>query len=278
MKNKSNPVIHASILGLAILLASWHAQAQTLVDQWTFDRTLSPYTNSVASGSSLIQDASTTTAGSAAGATGNLGDNAAVLQWVSPGPATSLTAAGALPDALGFSFYFNPNYVDNWNNFLDETSGGSFGTFQLHMLGDVTQGTGTGAGTMEFAVRGTGGSQGFAVASEYVTFTYGNYVKIAGQYDPSSGAISLDVGGLSVNNTGDSNLSAGNGSQLVVGTDTSIGSYAVGGAIDNLKVFNVASVPEPSTMALAGLSFVGLLIQRCVKRGSKSQKSKDVFV
>lgn len=262
-RKPSKVFLPPAIMGLACCaLAPLASPGQSLTNQWTFDETASPYANSVPGGPSMVQNPATTTAGTRAGETGNPGDNAVVLQYADPGPSTSLTAAGALPDALGFSFYINPTFIGNWNNLIDETSGGGNGTFQVHMLGDVTSVAGGVAGTMEFAVRGTGGSQGFAAVTQNATISYNQWVEIAGQYNPASGAISLTVGNAVVNGAGDLGLLAGNGSQLVVGTDTSIGAFAFGGAVDDLKIYNIAAVPEPAAYALAGIGLACLMIFR----------------
>ncbi len=271
-----------AVVGASLALAAT-AQA-TLISSWSMDEAASPYANSGPNGGSLVQDVGTDTAGTGAGFNGN----AAHLQY-SGGTSTRISSQSdpQSGNSFGFSFFINPEYVNEGDYFMtSEATGGSISTRGFDYWNWTVRAVGgAGALKLEFIVRGSGGvgAEGFAAVSSDEVMAVGggqsgHWLHVAGGYDASSGALSLfvrdmvdDLSAVEYSGSGDSGLTT-HGAGLSLGTVDYNGSYvnfAANTWVDDVKLFdaplnatdvaNLELVPEPTSALMLGVGGLAFL-------------------
>lgn len=223
------------------------SQAQNLLAHWTLDLPQgTTFPDSSTNNCNLYQDPNTTTALLEPGIAGY----SAYLNW-SPTPGTSTrlysTNSALQTDSFGFSFWIQPIYLNDFDNFIIKESGYNntlpgYARFawQVHMLGN----SGNGTAQIEFVVRGqNGGFNGVVTSATNLTLYtgYTNWVHIAGGYDATTGDLSLFVNGLEADASGTAGAYNSDGSPFDIGTAANGPDYvafAAGTYIDDVQIYD----------------------------------------
>jgi hypothetical protein len=227
-----------------------YAMAANLLGHWSLNEPASPYVDSGWSGSSLIQDSATTVAISGTGIAGS----GVWLNWQAvPGTSTRLitTNSNFVTDSFGFSFWLNPSYLNNNDNFIAKempyttvVSGDHRMAWQLRVSGVNSGGT----SPLELIVRGNNPTNsnffGNVLSTVNVPLFTGssNWIHVAGGYNATSGAMTLFVNGqqaTSVNSI--SGAHSSDGSPFVVGTGKNgpdFVVFAAGAYVDDLQFYD----------------------------------------
>lgn len=221
-------------------------QAQNLLAHWTLDLPQgATWPDSSTNNCNLYQDQNTTAAILEPGIAGY----SAYLNYQDPGPSTRLysTNAALQTDSFGFSFWIQPIYLNDFDNFIIKESGYNNTipdyareAWQVHMLGN----SGNGTAQIEFIVRGQNGGF-FGVVDSATNLTlytgYTNWVHIAGGYDATTGDLSLFVNGLEADAGGTAGAYNSDGSPFDIGTSANGPDYiafAAGTYIDDVQLYD----------------------------------------
>ena len=226
------------------------ASAASLVAHWSLNELASPYPDSGWNGVAMYQDQATTLAISGTG----IASSGASLNWQAvPGTSTRLSATNSTLqiDSFGFSFWINPSYLNNSDNFIAKempyttaVSGDHRIAWQVRVSGVNVGGT----SPLEFIVRGNnptnGNFFGNALSTVNVPLFTGtsNWIHIAGGYDASSGALTLYVNGhLSTSTNSVPGAHSSDGSPFDVGTaknGSNFVVFAAGTYVDDVQLYD----------------------------------------
>ena len=248
-------IIHRSRLWFAIYVAigtfmacAISSRGQNLIAHWTLNESGSPYADSSGHGISLFQDTNTTVAISGAGIAGA----ASELHYQNPpGISTRLFAANAAlqTDSFGFSFWLNPNYLNQNDNLIaKEMAYDGTATNRISWQVHVGNNNGASAEPIELIVygdhRALGSFYGAVVSATNIPLhaSMTAWIHVAGGYDSQSGALSLFVNGVqadSANSLPGANNS--DGSPLDIGSGKNGGDFVVfaaGTYIDDVQIYD----------------------------------------
>jgi len=240
----------ALLLSSAIAGITPSCLAQNLIAHWPLDEPASPYSDVGLNGITLLQDPTTTTAIAVPGIAGG----AAELSWQSvPGTSTRLFATNSAlqTDSFGFSFWINPNYLNNGDNFIAKempyttvVSGAQSVAWQVRVGLTNT----AGSAPIELIVRGNNPTNSNFYGNVFSTtklplFTSSsNWIHIAGGYDTTSGSLTLFVNGVqSTSGNSIPGARSSDGSPFDVGTGKNGANFAVfaaGANIDDVQLYN----------------------------------------
>lgn len=221
---------------------------QNLIAHWPLNEAASPYADSSGNSISLFQDSSTTIAISGAGIAGP----DIQLNWQNPpGIATRLYATDAAlqTDSFGFSFWLNPNYLNQNDNLITKEMAYN-GTASNRIAWQVHVGNNNGASSepIELIVYGDnrdlGSFYGNVMSATNIPLhsSMTAWIHVAGGYNSQSGALSLFVNGIqavSTNSIPGANNS--DGSPLDIGSGKNGGDFVVfaaGTFIDDVQIYN----------------------------------------
>ncbi|HVU26628.1 MAG TPA: LamG domain-containing protein [Verrucomicrobiae bacterium] len=243
------PKLFITCIALSLLTGfTCCSQAQNLLAHWTLDVPQgTTWPDSSTNQCFLYQDTNTTPAALEPGIAGY----SVYLNWApDPGTSTRLYATNAAlqTDSFGFSFWIQPVYLNDFDNFIIKESGaydyGDAGyaamAWQVHMLGN----NGSGAAPIEFIVRGqNGGFYGVVQSSTNLALYtgYTNWVHIAGGYDATTGDLSLFVNGVESDASGNPGAYNSDGSPFDIGTAANGLNYiafAAGTYIDDVQLYD----------------------------------------
>ena len=252
MKKRTSENHHLKLFAVCVavgLLAGFtsSASAQDLLAHWTLDLPQgTTFPDSSTNNCNLYQDPNTTDAILEPGIAGY----SAYLNW-SPTPGTSTrlysTNSALQTDSFGFSFWIQPIYLNDFDNFIIKESGYNntvpgYARFawQVHMLGN----SGNGTAQIEFIVRGqNGGFVGVVTSATNLSLYtgYTNWVHVAGGYDSVTGDLSLFVNGLEADASGGTGAYNSDGSPFDIGTAANGSDYvafAAGTYIDDVQLYD----------------------------------------
>lgn len=260
------------------MLVSLRTPAQNLIAHWPLDESTSPHADTSGNNINLFQDPNTTPAITTAGIAGP----AAWLNFQNPpGIATRLYATNAplQTDSFGFSFWLNPNYLNQNDNFIakempyNNTAANRI-AWQVH-VGNLN---GQSAEPVELVVygdnRALGSFYGNVLSSTNLPLHIATnaWFHIAGGYNATSGQLTLFVNGVqSISTNSVPGAKNSDGGPFDLGTGKNGSDYVVfsaGAAIDDVQLYdaplNAADVaalmanPGQTTnvFALTGISYV----------------------
>ena len=254
------------------------SQAQNLIAHWTLDVPQgTTWPDSSTNHCYLYQDTNTTTAIVEPGIAGY----SAFLNWAAvPGTSTRLysTNAALQTDSFGFSFWIEPTYLNDYDNFIAKESGYNSTVpsyarmaWQVHMLGN----SGNGTAPIEFIVRGqNGGFAGVVTSATNLTLytAYTNWVNIAGGYDATTGELRLFVNGIEATASGGPGAYNSDGSPFDIGTVANGPDYvafAAGTYIDDVQIYDAPLTASnvDFLMANPGVT-LGTVIVKPIKIGA----------
>lgn len=224
------------------------ASGANLIAHWKLDEQNAPYADSSGNGIPLFQDTNTTMAISGAGIAGA----AAELNWQNPpGIATRLFATNAAlqTDSFGFSFWLNPNYLNqNDDLMVKEMASNSSATnpisWQVH-VGNINNAS---AEPIELILygdnRSLGGFYGNVLSATNIPLhtSFTDWIYVAGGYDSHSGALTLFVNGIEAVSTNSlPGADSADGSAIDIGSGKNGSNYVVfaaGTFIDDVQIYN----------------------------------------
>lgn len=253
-------LVMAVCLGLGITGTFTNTSyGQNLLAHWSLDQISSiSWPDSSTNNCTLYQDPNTTTAEIVPGIAGN----ALFLNWQNPpGTSTHLYATNSAlqSDSFGFSFWINPQYLNDFDNLMvkeiqtnsatETLPGYAQLAWQVHMLGN----NGSGAAPIEFVVRGDpayneGGGDFYGVVQSstnlplYTNSVNIGWINIAGGYDANLGNLYLYVNGVQSVDYGTPGATNSDGAPLDIGTgEFGPGNYNTFSAttyIDDVQIYD----------------------------------------
>jgi hypothetical protein len=246
-----NAKLAATWLAVGVMaICATASQAQSLIAQWTFDQTNAPFADAGPNDIQLNLVPNTTPPFSHPGVVGLSTE----LNWQNPpGTSTSLTATNAAlqTDSFGFSFWIEPNYINQYDNFLVKEMAPNYSipgyaalSWQVQMAGD----DGSGTAPINLEVRGDTGTNFYgsvSTVSNIVLYGVGgpntNWIFVAGGYDTQSGAMSIYWNGVGATASGLPGATSSDGSPFDVGTGsngTNFVTFSAGTLIDDLQLYD----------------------------------------
>ncbi|MGH7988846.1 MAG: LamG domain-containing protein, partial [Limisphaerales bacterium] len=240
-------LVPCAVWGLFLGSAS-SSLGQNLVAHWTLNDASSPYADSSGNSIPLFQDSSTTIAISGAGIAGQ----AVQLSWQNPpGISTRLYATNAAlqTDSFGFSFWLNPNYLNQNDNLIaKEMDYNSTATNRIAWQVQVGNNNGASSEPIELNVYGDnrtlGSFYGNVISATNIPLqsSMTAWIHIAGGYDSRSGALSLFVNGIQAVSTNSiSGANNSDGSPLDIGSGKNGDDFVVfaaGTYIDDVQIYD----------------------------------------
>ncbi|HVU07444.1 MAG TPA: LamG domain-containing protein [Verrucomicrobiae bacterium] len=239
----------AVFVALAIIVGGAnYSIGQNLIAHWTLDEANAPYADSSGNNINLFQDTNTTVAISGAGMAGT----AAQLNWQNPpGIATRLFATNTTlqTDSFGFSFWLNPNYLNQNDNLIaKEMAYNSAATNRISWQVHIGNNNGSATEPIELIVYGDNRALGsFYGNVESVTniplhVSMTSWIHVAGGYDSHSGALNLFVNGIqTVSSNSVPGANNSDGSPLDIGSGKNGNDYVVfaaGTYIDDVQIYD----------------------------------------
>lgn len=237
------------------------SHGQNLIAYWTLNEGGSPYADVSGNAIRLFQDTNTTVAMSGAGVAGA----AAQLNWQNPpGIATRLSATNAAlqTDSFGFSFWLNPNYLNQNDNLIaKEMAYNGMAANRISWQVHVGNNNAASAEPIELVVYGDnrvlGSIYGNVLSATNIPLhaSMPGWIHVAGGYNSQSGAMNLFVNGVQAvsanslpgaNNSDGSPLDIGSGKN---GNDFVV--FAAGTYIDDVQLYNGPLTPAEVAVLMA---------------------------
>jgi len=228
----------------------YSAGGASLVARWKLDEPGPVYADAVPGGVLLNQDAATTTAISDAGIEGA----SAQLNWQpTPGVSTRLSASGSSiqTDSFGFSFWFNPVYLNDGDNLIaKEMAFYSTASNALRLAWQVRvrPNSGSSAEPLELVVRGDNRTEGdffgsvTSATNVPLHSSLADWIHVAGGYDAGTGSLRLYVNGVeSVSNNSSPGAHNSDGSPVSVGTvrnGADFVAFSAGASIEDIQLYD----------------------------------------